>query len=338
VSPGVKTILQYIVIFSITILLVWFSLRGLQQVDTGDPSENSWDKLVSAWQQADKWWLMAMALIAFASHFLRAQRWKMLIAPSGYHVSLSSSFYSLMVGYLVNLAIPRGGEVSRCYNLYKLDKTPVEISFGTVVTERIVDVICLLILVAVAFVQESKKLLAFIDSLPISFDNKGFSVLTVLIVLAILLVVTVVLFLLLRKHSRIREFIVRTFAGFREGLMTVFRLRSPGLFVLYSLLIWALYFVMTYTVVKAFPSTTTLGFDAVLSLFAIGAIAMAAPLPGGAGSYHVLVPQGLILLYNIPQSDAVAFTFIFHGWQTFIMIIGGAISLLVTTIIVKRKR
>ena len=88
---------------------------------------------------------------------------------------------------------------------------------------------------------------------------------------------------------------------------------------------------------QAFPETKFLGVKAVLSLFAIGSIAMAAPLPGGAGSYHVLVPQGLVFLYQVPMPDAVAFTFIFHGWQTAILIVGGAISLLVTSFIVKRK-
>ena len=94
---------------------------------------------------------------------------------------------------------------------------------------------------------------------------------------------------------------------------------------------------MSYAVLKAFPATSKLDFTAVLSLFAIGAIAMAAPLPGGTGSYHVLVPQGLFFLYNIPLSEAVAFTFIFHGWQTALFIIFGVVSLLVTSFIVKRK-
>ena len=94
---------------------------------------------------------------------------------------------------------------------------------------------------------------------------------------------------------------------------------------------------MSYAVIKAFSATSELGFEAVISLFAIGAIAMAAPLPGGTGSYHVLVPQGLVFLYQINQSDAVAFTFIFHGWQTIILIVAGVISLIITSFIVKKK-
>ena len=119
--------------------------------------------------------------------------------------------------------------------------------------------------------------------------------------------------------------------------MSVFRLENKGEFVFYSLLIWTLYFLMSYTVLKAFPSTSELGFGAVLSLFAIGSIAMAVPLPGGAGSYHLLVPQGLVFLYQVNSADATAFTIIFHGWQTAIMIIAGAISLVLTSYQLKRE-
>jgi hypothetical protein len=140
-----------------------------------------------------------------------------------------------------------------------------------------------------------------------------------------------------KKNKKLNAFIRKTWIGFREGFLSVFKLKNKGLFIFYSALIWFLYFVMSYTVILAFPETKHLGLTAVLSLFAIGSIAMAAPLPGGTGSYHVLVPQGLVFLYHIAMADAVAFTFIFHGWQTAIMIFGGAISLIITSVLVKRN-
>jgi len=279
-----------------------------------------------------------MAVVAFASHFIRAERWKMLIIPSGHKTTVTNSFLSLMVGYLVNLVIPRGGEVSRCYNLYKLDKTPVEVSFGTVVTERIIDVICLVLLIAFSFLQESKKLLGFVDTLPINLEGTSKIPLLLLIAFLVLAASSIAAYFLIRRNTKLKAFIIKTFAGFKEGLLSVFKLKNPGLFIFYSILIWGLYFVMSYTVIQAFPSTKILGMNAVLSLFAIGAIAMAAPLPAGTGSYHVLVPQGLIYLYNIPRNEAVAFTFIFHGWQTIIMIFGGALSIIVTNLIIKRNK
>lgn len=325
-----KTFLQYAIIFLITGLLIWFSLKGLTGEDKGQ-------YLLETWRTADKGWLLLMALIAMLSHLLRAERWRMLLEPPGYKGRLNYSFLSLMVGYLVNLAIPRGGEVSRCYNLYKLEETPVEISFGTVVVERIVDLVCLLTLIAIAFFLEWDKLMAFLETLPLgSGESKGP---TVLIYIAIgLVVVAGVIVWLVKTNKKLNAFFVKTWHGFKDGLLSIFKLRNKGLFIFYSLLIWVLYFFMSYTVILAFPETAHLGIRAVFSLFAIGSIAMAVPLPGGTGSYHVLVPQGLVFLYHVPQADAVAFTFIFHGWQTAILIAGGAISLIITSLILKKKK
>ncbi|HEX6225091.1 MAG TPA: lysylphosphatidylglycerol synthase transmembrane domain-containing protein [Chryseolinea sp.] len=331
-APRLKSILQYVAIFGITILLIYLSLRGLK-VGEG---ENKWDYLNRTWQSAHKGWLIAMALLSIVSHLLRAERWRMLLAPVGFNPKLSHSFLSLGVGYLINLVIPRGGEISRCYNLYKLDKIPVIESFGTVVVERIVDLICLILLIAISFAFESTKLIAFIETLPIEFSG-GSKLRTVLFLGMGLLIVVLLGYWLIKKNKKLKQIIQKTWNGFKTGILSVFKLKNKTTFIVYSVLIWLLYFCMTYTVLKAFPSTSLLGFTAVLSLFAIGAIAMAAPLPGGTGSYHVLVPQGLFFLYQVPLSDAVAFTFIFHGWQTIVFILLGVVSLLVTSIIVKRN-
>ncbi|MBK7650702.1 MAG: flippase-like domain-containing protein [Flammeovirgaceae bacterium] len=120
--------------------------------------------------------------------------------------------------------------------------------------------------------------------------------------------------------------------------MAIFRLKNKFLFIFYSITIWGLYFLMSYFVVIAFPETSELGISAVLTLFAIGALAMAAPLPGGAGSYHTLVPLGLVMLYNLPEPDAIAFVFIFHGWQTITLIAAGVISLIISYLIIRWKK
>lgn len=322
VNARLKSVLQYVGMIALTAVLLWLSLRGLQVGER----ENKADFLWSAWKNSNKGYLLMMAAVAVVSHILRAERWRMLLVATGNKVGLANSFWSLMVGYLVNLAVPRGGEVSRCYNLYKLEKTPVEVSFGTVVVERIVDVICLLALIALSFVAEWSKLKSFIDSLDFGKGGDGVHIPIWVYGLALAGIGVLVGLYLLRKNVKLLAII----KGFKEGLMAVFRLKNKGLFIFYSLAIWVAYFVMSYYVIKAFPETENLGFSAVLTLFAIGSIAMAAPLPGGAGSYHTLVPLGLVMLYNLPQADAVAFVFIFHAWQTALMILLGVISLLIS--------
>lgn len=305
--------------FALAAALLWLSLRSIPEVEGGSKAEFIWQ----TWLHSNKWYLIVMGIVAIVSHVLRAYRWKMLLEPTGNTVGLGTSFLSLMIGYLVNLAVPRGGEISRCYNLLKLEKTPVEISFGTVVAERVIDVICLIILIGISFVVEWDKLMTFINSLPFATGGGGYKWVTLAVVglggLA-------GLFFLLRKNEKLRKIAL----GFKEGLLAVFKLQNSFVFIVLSVLIWLLYFVMSYFVIIAFPETSVLEFSAVLTLFTMGAIAMAAPLPGGAGSYHTIVPLGLVMLYNLPKGDAIAFVFIFHAWQTFIMIVGGVLSLIIS--------
>jgi glycosyltransferase 2 family protein len=326
--PKLKSTLQYLVMIAITVTLLWLSLRGLN-VEGEDKSEFIWN----AWKKCDKGYLLIMALVAMASHVLRAVRWGMLLEPTGNKVTLGNSFLSLMIGYLVNMAVPRGGEVSRCYNLYKLEETPVEVSFGTVVVERIVDLICLILLIGISFIVEWTRLKAFIDTL--DFSRSGTSSFSIWIILAsVVLIGLIVAVYLLRNNQKLRKILI----GFKDGVMAIFQLKNKTLFIFYSIAIWTLYFIMSYFVVIAFPETRELGVSAVLTLFAIGSIAMAAPLPGGAGSYHTLVPLGLVMLYNLPKSEAIAFVFIFHGWQTVIMILAGVISLIISYLIIRWKK
>jgi uncharacterized protein (TIRG00374 family) len=334
VRSAVKTALQYLFVFGLTGLLIWFSLSGLHVKE----GENKWDYLYSTWQSADKAWLLLMAGIFMLGQVIRAERWRMLMEPTGYKVTFYHSFLSLMIGYLVNLVIPRGGEVSRCYYLYKLEKSPVETSFGTVVIERIVDLLCLVLLIALSFAVESEKLFAFISTLPIQTSGLTGKLVFVGGFLVLIFLAGFFLYWYSKRNEKLGSFLKRTFDGFKQGLAAVFRLEKKFLFIGYSAAIWALYFLMSWCVVMAFKETSVLGITAVLSLFAIGAIAMAAPLPGGAGSYHTLVPAGLVFLYAIPQTDAVAFTFVFHAWQTLIMIVGGAIALVVTSWILRKKK
>jgi hypothetical protein len=333
VQAHLKVIFQYTVILGLTIILIWFSLRGLHVAD----GENKWEYLYHTWQKAHKGWLLAMALVAVVSHVLRAQRWKMLLEPTGYKPTLLGNFLSVMVGYLVNLVIPRGGEVSRCYNLYKLEKIPAEISFGTVVVERLVDLVFLVLLILIAFIVEFDKLMSFINTLPIQSSGFATKALSLTAAGFVALGLGWLFFILARRNQKLHAFLLKLIQGFKDGFVAIFKLEHKLGFIAYSVAIWFLYFVMSYCVILAFPETSTLGMSAVLSLFAIGSIAMAVPLPGGTGSYHTMVPAGLVFLYNIPKSDAVAFTFVFHGWQTLLVIVVGAISLVITSLMLRKK-
>ncbi|UII27840.1 flippase-like domain-containing protein [Fulvivirga maritima] len=339
-NSRIKNTLKYAVMIGITAFLLWISFQNIE-VSEG---QTKWSFLLNTWQAADKKFLLLSALAAVASHLIRAERWKLLLKPLGHEPTLGNSFMSVMVGYFINLAVPRGGEVSRCYNLYRIDKTPVDVSFGTVIMERIIDLIFLIILLTTSFFIELENLIYFFKSDEIekltSAGGSSFS--TTLIIGVLLLIVAVVLllvyiynsrrFLSLRYVSKAKKII----QGLKSGLTSIFHLEKRFLFILYSLLIWVCYYLMMYLVMLAFPETSHLGVLAALTIFVIGGIAMALPLPGGAGSFHILVPLGLVLLYNLPEEKAIPFTFIFHGWQTLVIIVVGALSLFLSQISKKK--
>lgn len=332
-ASRIKDFIQYALVLAATAFLVWFSLQGIQVAE----GQNKWDYIYQTWQIADKGWLALMVLFFFLSHIVRAERWRMLLTPVGHPTTLYRSFVSLMIGYLVNLVIPRGGEISRCFNLYKLDKTPVEISFGTVVVERIIDLLALILVLILAFALEFEKLVAFISTLPIQPLQVGGKTGTLLLLIVIVGVLFFTGYVVIKKNQRLRDRIVKVLIGFKKGLYSISSVEKKPLFIVYSVAIWILYFMMSYAVMMAFSETSELGITAVLSLFAIGTIAMAAPLPGGTGSYHVLIPAGLVFLYQLPQANAVAFTFVFHGWQTLITILGGVVSFIMSSVLIRKN-
>jgi uncharacterized membrane protein YbhN (UPF0104 family) len=333
-----RTYLQYLLIFGATIFLVWFSLQGLIVNGSGNSFSDKWNYLFNTWLLADKGWLFLMAGTSIISHLIRAERWRILLLAAKSNTTLHESFLSLLVGYLVNLVIPRGGEISRCYNLQQLNKTPLELSFGTVIVDRVLDVICLLFIIGLAFLLQTEKLLDFMDSLAVGSNAGESKMLYFALAGGAALLLGVGFFWFLWQKPKWREKIQRILHGFKQGLLSILQLKRPGLFIFYTVVIWLLYFIMSYMVMLAFPSTSVLGLGAVLSIFALGSIAMAAPTPGGAGTYHALVPAGITFLYAIPLADAIAFVFVFHAWQTLIVILAGAISLVVTSFLSKRRR
>ncbi len=322
---------------SVTAVLLWISFENIEVAE----GTSKVDYLLKVWSSANKYFLILSGLVALLSHLIRAQRWKLLLNPIGYELTLKQGFLSVMIGYFINLAIPRGGEVSRCYNLYRLNKTPVDVSLGTVVAERVIDLLFLIILIGISFFIQLDNLSLFFQSEEVQAltNQESSSNMGTVIVAGVLFLISIsfmFMFLLKRRKYLMLRLLSKSksaLLGIKGGVKSVLKLKSRSAFILDSLLIWVCYYLMMYFVMLAFPETENLGLGAALTIFVIGGIAMAVPLPGGAGSFHVLVSTGLILLYSLPQDKAIAFTFIFHGWQTVIIILVGAISLISSQII-----
>lgn len=334
-----KKILNYIFLIGIIGFLLWFSLSNIEVAE----GESKADFLINAWGQADKLFLILSGFFALLSHFIRGLRWQIILNSMHYKTKAIDTFYSVMIGYFINLVIPRGGEVSRCYNMYKLDDVPNEVSIGSVIAERLIDLILLIGFIFASFLIEFDNLIYFIESLDIIESYKSINIIYPILILvcASIFSFMIVKFFMNSKNVKIisiRAKITEFIGGLKKGFLSVLNLESKGLFAFYSALIWILYYAMTMSVMYAFPETNHLTMYAAVSIFAIGGIAMAIPLPGGAGSYHTLVPLGLVLLYGLEQSKAVAFTFIYHGWQTFVIIVFGVLSLLISQYKIQKRK
>jgi uncharacterized protein (TIRG00374 family) len=293
---------------------------------------------------ANIFWVSASGVISVIAFVVRAHRWNLLIEPMGYSPSLKNTTYSVLVGYFANLAFPRLGEVSRCGALSKAESIPFNKLLGTVIIERIIDVLSLLVCILLAATIEYKRLGNFFsekifEPLSEKFQKLTASPALLTVVILVLVILIGIAIYLIRKSkkknsaSRANK-IVR---GFVDGLRSIVNLKRPGLFIFQSVFIWVLYFVGVYTALYAFSFTNELGASAALFLLVAGGLGMSAPVQGGIGAYHLLVKEGLIL-YGVAAENGLAFAFMLHGLQLILVIAMGIVSLFLLFSVQKNKQ
>ncbi|MFT4523843.1 MAG: hypothetical protein ACI8ZN_002800 [Bacteroidia bacterium] len=298
--------------------------------------------LVSNLEEANYFWVGIAFIVGILSHLIRAIRWKMLIKPLGYEVSTKNSFYSVMTGYLINMATPRMGEIGRCAMLYKTDGVPVEKLVGTVVIERLFDLIIMLLITAAVIFLQFDLIGDFITAnLSSDQDSSSYLVKTIMVVLVLAFGIGAYIFYQklkprMKAHPKLSK-VVHFIDGGIDGVKSIFKLKNPLLFIAYSLLIWVMYFLMTYTIFFAIDGTSHLGIDAALTTLIMGTLAMIIPVPGGVGAFEYLVPKGLVL-YGINESVGTAYALVSHGTQLVMIIIVGGVSMILAGMISKKGK
>jgi len=281
-------------------------------------------------------WIWVSVILGILSHISRAMRWSLMIEPLGRKPGLLNTFLSVMIGYLMNLVIPRMGEISRCGILARYEKISFTRLVGTVVTERIIDILMMLLLTALVIITQFGALLEFLENNPdIKGKLSGLALSPWFFAGAVLLFV--LLFLSRNKirksafFSRIRQTVLK----FGEGLKTIKDMRNKRAFIFHTLFIWLMYFLMLYVSFFAFDFTSHLSVPAGLTTFVLGSYGMVAPVQGGIGAWHFMVIQSLFV-YGIAKPDAVVFAFLAHSTMTSMLIIIGLISLVVLPFINRR--
>lgn len=280
-------------------------------------------------RQANPLYVGLSLLFALLSHVSRAIRWNYLLRPLGYQTPLLSSFYFVMMAYFANLGIPRSGEVLRATSLRTYEKVPFEKGFGTIVTERIIDLVMLFIVIGVTLFLQTERLTTLMAS------NKKALVISVLVLIIAVVGLWVSIAVLKKSTLAIAQKLTRFLEGIQSGLLSVFKMKQKGYFIAHTLFIWACYIAMFWVIKYTLPETESLGLSEILVAFIAGSFAMTAT-NGGVGLYPIAVRASLAL-FGISFASGEAFGWILWISQTLMIVLCGAFCFLSLPLIYRKR-
>lgn len=325
-------VLKFLLFLTLTIVLLYFAFKGMD-------FKQLWESL----KNANYFWVLLSLVFAFIAYLSRAIRWKLLIEPLGYEITSKKTFYALMIGYTANFAFPRIGEITRCATLTKTDKIPMEKLIGTVILERICDLIVLVLLIVFLFIFRINFFGKFLNEhlfIPIKHKFSlifNFSTIQLLMMFFIFFGLLGIIFILRKKIKNNMIFlkVFGFFKGILTGFKTILQMKKLGGFLFHTLLIWVMYLLMTYTVFFALDSTSHLTFVDGIFILVAGGIGMSVPTQGGFGSYHISVSLGLTL-YGI--TDGLVYATLAHSSQSVFAILLGTFSMISIFFINKKNK
>lgn len=333
-----KQFLQFIIFASIGALILYFlyqsqSSKYLQDcISQGKPTTDCvlLDKLFHDFRSSNWFWLFVILIIYMISCVFRTWRWQMLIRPLGYSPTFKNAFMAIMIGYFANLGLPRLGEVLRAGFYSKYDNVPLDKVFGTIVTDRIVDIICLFVFLVItspfAFgpVMDYVRRNQTIDSVLTVSNFALLGLIGIICIVCLVLILRSSLFLNSFIFKKMKSFIL----GFKDGVLSIFSLSKPIVFIIYSVGIWICYYLMTYLTFNAFEPTAHLGPREGLITFIFGTLGILFPSPGGMGSYHFMIMEALSI-FNIDSVESFSFAnIIYFAIMVFGNVLFGILSLI----------
>ncbi|MGM9476814.1 lysylphosphatidylglycerol synthase transmembrane domain-containing protein [Pedobacter sp. GSP4] len=311
-----KTALKYIILFLIGVGVLYLAFRGQ---DLGQ----IWEEI----KGADFFWILASSVAVWVAHVLRALRWQMLYQSIHYKVGFWSAYHAVIIGYLANLALPRFGEIGRCSVIHKAEKVPMFASIGTVITERLFDVLVLFITSLAMLIFQYDIVSDFLYhtiylNLVEKLSKVNYLWLIVIGALVTALIIAAIYFL----RQKFSKKFLRIFVALRQGFGSYSKLKRKGLFLAYTLGIWIFYSLSMYFAFSSIPATSGLHFNAAFTAIVFSGFAMAAPVQGGIGVFHWMVAQSLVL-YGISFKDGLAYSTIIHSSQVLLILVLGSLSL-----------
>ncbi|XCF07920.1 lysylphosphatidylglycerol synthase transmembrane domain-containing protein [Tamlana crocina] len=300
------------------VFLVWYSL-----------SKVSLSELLVYAKNADYTYIILGMFLGFLSHLSRAYRWRFQLEPMGYNIKFGNSVMAVFATYLINYTIPRAGEVARASIITNYEGVPFEKGFGTIVAERIADMLVMLAIMAITLFLQFDFIYSFLV--------ERFNPVKIAVAMGVGVLLMLFFFKLLKKSkSKLAEKIKNFVNGLIEGALSIFKMKKKWPFIFHTLFIWGMYVLMFYVTSFAMEELHGISFGAILIGFISASFSIAAT-NGGIGSYPLAI-YAAFSLFSIPEQPSIAFGWIMWASQTLMIIIFGGLSLLYLPIFNRKKQ
>ncbi len=323
--------IKFLVFISLGIFIFWKVYK-----------DQDFDELVKGLEQVNFFWVYVSIFLGVLSHMARSARWVLLAKSIGYKPSQYNSFFAVMISYFANLAFPRLGEVTRGAVIKQYEKLPLSTAFGTIISERAIDIIMLLGITGVGILLQFDIFKEFVVENPAVSENirniidSGW-IIALFMLLGVGAAVVYFLFRHKLNHIKIFKSANEKVDTLKEGLLSIRGVDNIFLFIIYTFAIWIAYFGMLYICFFSFDFLDGYGFLPALTLFILGSYGMVAPVQGGIGAYHFMIISGLVI-YGASPENARLFALVVWSAQI-VMIIGmGSLSYIALPIFNKYKK
>lgn len=316
----IRKFLSLIIPLVVGIVIIYY------QFTTLNPDEL--EKIKTSFIKADYFYIFLSLFIALFGFWSRAYRWKFALQHLGYQTKFHNDLMTVCVSYLVNLTIPRSGEISRAALLKKYENVPFDKGFGTIVAERIVDMLIFLLFVAVGFISQFDKIYQYLIEKNVKFET--------LIWFLIIGIVLFFIFILVWIYAewKIILKLKQKLSGLIEGMLSILKMKNKWNYIFHSFFIWFSYLAMFYVTIFALPETSNISFDVVVMGFIFGTLAVGFT-NGGLGAYPLAIAS-ILSLYGISEGIGTAFGYLIWVSQTLLTIFLGLLSYLLLPVLNKK--
>lgn len=303
------------------IFLIWYSLKSSTPLER----EQLWQGILGA----NKFWIAVSFCLGTISHFSRAYRWKFMLEPMGYKSSQANRFMAVMAAYLANFGIPRSGEVLRAVTLSTYEDVPFEKGFGTIISERVADLLILMLIISIALIAQTDDLLSYLQSQNIDPFN------TFLIFMGLVGIIILGLNLVRRSAWLPFQKIKKLAKGLLEGMKSILQMEQKWAFLFHTVFIWSLYLLMFFVIQLSIPETANTPAGIIMAAFVVGSFAVSAT-NGGIGVYPLAV-GGVLAFFGVQEQAAEAFGWISWATQTAVVLLFGGLSFILLPLLNSKK-